>query len=166
MLSMSLRIHTDLVPLRRLLAAGLLTLVITLIINILIGTVSNAIIPVSPAFSPLDLKPIFGWTTIGVVGAVSVFSVIGKLSLHPIQTFSKLAIIVLLISWIPDISLFFSSPFSDTSPAAIIVLMLMHLSTALLSIGFLTTLGVESVEPQASLQTPEPEIQIHNDNTS
>lgn len=131
------------IALRRIPAVGLLTLVVTLITNIMIGTVSYALFSISPDFTPLNLIPITIWTVLGVLGAVLVFSVQAKFTTHPIANFSKTTLIVLLVSLLPVMTLFFTSPFPATSPIAIVTLMLMHVSTAILCLGLLTSLCSE-----------------------
>ncbi|GCE23850.1 DUF6069 family protein [Dictyobacter kobayashii] len=131
------------IALRRVPAVGLLTLVVALISNILIGTISYALFPISGAFIPLNLIPIAFWTLVGVLGAVLVFSILVRFATHPLATFSKITLIVLLLSLIPDLVLFYMSPFPATTPLAVIALMLMHVSTATLCLGFLTSLCTE-----------------------
>ncbi|GHO85302.1 hypothetical protein [Dictyobacter formicarum] len=131
------------IALRRVPAVGLLTLVVALITNIMIGTVSYALFSISPAFTPLNLIPITYWTVLGVMGAVLVFAAQVKLTRHPIANFSKTALIVLLISILPVLTLFFISPFPATSPIAIVTLILMHVNTATLCLGMLTSLCSE-----------------------
>ncbi len=53
----------------------------------------------------LQYPPIVLWTTVGVVGATIVYGVLTRRSEAPEETFVRIAVAVLLLSFLPDIGL-------------------------------------------------------------
>src|SRR5262245_28091751 len=107
---------------RRLLWVGPLAIVASVIANQIIHFVALALLNISPDFPPLMIGPPIMFTIIGVLGAVIVYAIIGRLSRRPIRLFRAIALIVLVLSFIPDIALLTSNMLPGTSLTAVLTL--------------------------------------------
>lgn len=120
---------------RTLLGRGAVALVLSLILNWLILGVVLAADLVTP-FQALSFPPVTILTTAGVVGAVIVYALVDRQYRNPNPIFVKIALAVLVLSWIPDIGILAFD--EEATAGAVVVLMVMHVPPALLSIASLT----------------------------
>jgi hypothetical protein len=72
-----------------------------------------------------------------------VFTIVGRLSRRPIWLFRVIALIVLVLSFIPDIALLATGAMPGTSPAAVGTLATMHVVAWAITVWMLTTLARE-----------------------
>ena len=121
--------QSESVDLKRLWWYGLLAIMLSVVANNLIGLLTQAIFAVPPIFMPLSPPFITMWTIIGTLGATIVFALL------PLRIFQITALIVLLISFIPDIALGITNVMPGTSVPAVISLMVMHIATTLICAG-------------------------------
>jgi hypothetical protein len=129
------------VALGRLLWVGPLAIVAAVAANLLIRLVAVALFDISPEFMPLQWGPPIFFTTIGVIGAIVVFAIVARFSKRPVRLFRTIALVVLVLSFIPDVLLLTSNSMPGTSPAAVLALMAMHVVTWAISVGLLTRLA-------------------------
>ena len=88
----------------------------------------------APDLMALAYPPVAVLTTAGVVGGVVVFRVLESRSETPTRTFTRVALGVLVLSFIPDIGIMLAD---DTATAAGVgALAVMHLTTAVACIAF------------------------------
>lgn len=118
----------------RLLKRGGVALTLALALNLLLVTAILTAEAV-PTHEFLDYGPVVLWTTIGVVGATLVYGLVHRHADRPEATFARLAVIVLLLSWIPDVAIYLAgvAPFSVA-----ISLAALHVPPAVVSIAVLT----------------------------
>lgn len=124
----------------RLLWVGPLAVLAAVIANVLVSITAVALVGISPEFDPLHVRPVIGFTVVGVLGAVIVFALVARFSRRPVRLFRRIALVVLLLSFVPDLSLLYASPYAGTTVQSVIVLMLMHVVAWLISVSLLTTL--------------------------
>jgi len=107
---------------------GLVAAIVSAIGNIALMLVTISSLGAAETFIPLTLPPIIIWSFIGAFGAIGVYSLIRKSSATPDRTFTIVAVVVLVLSFIPDIVLVNVSegPFGGATTGAIVVLMVMH----------------------------------------
>ena len=130
------------VSFKRLLWAGPLAIVLAIAANASVWQVARALLSVPPEFMPLNSPaPIF-LTLFGMLGAVIAFALIGRASKRPVRTFTIVAAIVLVLSFLPDIGLLASGAPGATLPG-ILVLMLMHVIAASIAVWVLGKYAVE-----------------------
>src|SRR5918998_6224770 len=111
----------------RLLWVGPLAVLASVIANVLVSITAVALVGISPEFEPLHLRPVIGFTAVGVLGAVIVFALVARFSRRPVRLFRRIALVVLLLSFLPDLSLLLiASPYAGTTAQSVVVLMLMH----------------------------------------
>lgn len=122
---------------------GLLATVISVIANALIVTIARGLFNVPQEFPPFTVPQFTFLTIAGVVGATIVFAVVGRFARRPIRAFTWIAVVALILSWIPDFGLLAARPFPGTTIQSVGTLMFMHVVTAAISVGLLTRLGRE-----------------------
>jgi hypothetical protein len=127
---------------RRLSAFGAIAIVVSALVNLAIRALSIQLFQLSPAFSPLAIGPVIFWSVVSGIGAVLVFALVARLSSRPIAAYLLIAICVYALTFIPDGLLLAGNPplFPGTSIYAVLTLMSMHASEAIIMILTFTTL--------------------------
>ena len=120
---------------------GLLVIVVATVVNILLATGATTLFASQRAFSPLGAGPVGFFTVIGSLGAVIVFGLLGRFSQHPIRLFRIVTVVVLVLTLIPDLLMLAHPLFPSTTPTGVAILMVLHIVTAAICVGMLTTLG-------------------------
>ena len=128
---------------RRLLWVGPLAIIAAVVANQIVHLLALSLFKISPEFPPLQVGPPIAFTIMGVLGAVIVFAVVGRLSRRPIRLFRMIALIVLALSFIPDIALLATGAMPGTSPVAVGTLAAMHVVAWAIAVWMLTTLARE-----------------------
>jgi hypothetical protein len=128
------------VALNRLLWVGPLAILVATIANVVIQQIAVAVLQPDPAFMPLTLMPPIIFTVVGVLGAVIVYALAGRFSRQPVRLFQRIALITLLVSFVPDIMMAITGFNPGTTVANVVVLMLMHVVAWLIAVGMLTRL--------------------------
>lgn len=127
------------IPLSRVWLAGGAAYVLSLLANALVRIVVKAVFPISPLFLALEeWNGIFFLTFIGVLGATIVFAILTRLTRHAVKLFRGLAVVFLLLSFVPNILMLTTNGPGATVPA-VASLMVMHVVTAAITVGLLTT---------------------------
>ncbi|GAB4423985.1 MAG: hypothetical protein OHK0015_02220 [Chloroflexi bacterium OHK40] len=128
----------------KLLIAGLVALVGSVIGNLLVRVIAVALLRPDPAFLPLGWGPPIVFTVIGVVGAIGVYALLGRFASRPITLFRRVALVVLLISMIPDL-LLIANPagMPGATTGNVIALMVMHVVAWYITVEALTRLAGE-----------------------
>jgi hypothetical protein len=119
--------------------AGGAAFILSLLVNAILRALANAFFPISPLFQALavwDTTIIF--TFVGVFGATVVFAVLARLTRHAVKLFRGLAALLLVLSFIPNILMLTTNGPGATVPA-VATLMVMHVTTAGITVWLLTT---------------------------
>lgn len=122
---------------------GPLAIVVSIVANLIVRVIAVSVLGVSEEFPPLGWAPPIMFTIIGVLGATIVFAIVARASKRPVALFRTIALVVLVISLVPDILLWTSNAMPGTSLAAVLALMLMHVITWAITITLLTRLTSE-----------------------
>ena len=110
---------------RRLIVVGLLAIVTALVANLVIRALAFALLPLSPDIFQLQLVPICFFTVLLVGAAVLVYAAVLRFAKRPARVYTLIALIVLVLSFIPDIM-----KFGATNPLAMSVLLAFHVVDA------------------------------------
>jgi hypothetical protein len=119
---------------------GLLTLLVAVAINTCIALAAHTLFTVAPTFVPLQLASVIPATAVAVMGALLVLALISRRSQHPVRLFRRIALLVLLVSIIPDLLLPVIGLYPGTTLPEVGIVMLMHLATALLCVSMASRL--------------------------
>lgn len=113
-----------------------IALVVALIINIALATMAQ---PLAPNLMQLTAIPVAIWTILGIVGSTLVFRYMLRNPENIVARFKKTVWIVLLISFIPDILIYFVEipGFTGATVGGVLALMALHVTTAAVSLHFL-----------------------------
>lgn len=124
-------------PRSRIWRAGLLAALLATVANAGIRTVAVTLFDVAPDLRPFTWPQFVLFTLLGVAGATLVYAFVSSRFTNPNRTFRRLAVIVLLVSFIPDVALLVTQVVPGITVAAFVALSLMHITTAILSIRLL-----------------------------
>jgi ABC-type glucose/galactose transport system permease subunit len=114
---------------------GGLAVVLSVVANIVV--LQAVVIPeLVEVFSPLNVPPVALFSALGALGATVAYAVTDRLSESPDRTFTKVAAVALVLSFVPDIGLLYVDP-AATVPA-VVVLMVMHVVVAVACVASLT----------------------------
>ena len=131
------------VHLRRLLWVGPLAVLASILGVLIVRVVAVAILQPNPI--PLSLVwiiPIIS-TFVFVTGAVLVFALVSRFAANPIRTYQKIALIVLLLTFVPDI-VFVQVHFLNSTWPLTIALMVMHVVVWGICVIMLSKLTLEA----------------------
>ena len=106
--------------------AGPLTVAVAVLLVIATREVAVRLLDLPAGFPPLTWQGLIFFTVVGVGLGVLVFAVVAVFSSTPIRTYRKIALVVLVLSMLPDAWLPGNVP-GATWPAAI-VLMVTHIA--------------------------------------
>jgi hypothetical protein len=141
MATLQLREH---VALHKLLWVGPLTLVTTIIANLIIRTISVAIFGIPETFQYLQASYIIGSTTFFVLLALLAFVMVNRFARHPIRFYRILAFVVLCVSFLsPVMALIGLFPAPGMTLSIFWTMITMHCVSAVVIVGLLTTLTRE-----------------------
>lgn len=131
------RQNTQEVQIGRLWWTGLLAAVVATIGNIIVQMVTEALFTIPASFPPFDIPRIALFSVIGVVGATIVFGLLGRFTERPIRWFWIVSVVVLLLSFIPNIAMLTTGALPGTTVPGVVSLMVMHVVAAAAALGVL-----------------------------
>lgn len=116
---------------RRSLVAFVGAVVVNLVVTVVAGVAG-----IAPDLDPLSVGPVALFTAVGVVGAVGAYAALTRFVDDPDRTFTLVAGVVLVLSFVPDVVVAPALPGATT--AGVAVLALLHVTTAVLCVLVLT----------------------------
>jgi hypothetical protein len=133
-----------------------------LLATLTIRAVALGVLDVPPEFPPLDGPgPTIFFTVVSATAAVCVYALVRRMSRLPHALFRRIALVVLLFSFLPDLWLL-SEGAQDAFPGAtwagIATLMAMHVGAAAAIVWALTG-GASPIEPPRAPEAGLPERQ-------
>lgn len=118
---------------------GLATVVAAVLANVLVYFIGSAVVGYDPQFIVLaNVSATILFTVVPAIVAVLLYAILLRFSSNPERIFTILAVVVLIISLIPDLAYIPSVPGASSGQTAI--LMLMHVVAAGVIVWMLTTL--------------------------
>ncbi len=132
---------------------SILTILAAVVANVLVRALAFALFPLPQKFIALQVPPIVTFTFAGALGAVIAFILVYRFSRNPFRVYTIIALVTLVLSLIPDLLLLTDSSnpqFAGVTVSAVIMLMLLHVVTALVCVGLLTTLTRRSRTAQVA----------------
>ncbi len=117
----------------RVVLAGLASIVGSLLADVVLVAIGEAIFPSTKGYVHFQFSDYARLTVIGVVIATAAWPVVTRVSSAPRWLFFRLAILVTLVLWLPDLYILYRGQPAD----AVAVLMVMHLAIALVTYNLL-----------------------------
>jgi Family of unknown function (DUF6069) len=130
----------------RLFVVGVGAVVASTIANVLVAQALGSLLQVPATFRSLQTASVAPLTAIGVVGAVLVFAVLVRLRTDPVRSFTVVAMIALVISWVPDLLLYANERSYGTTLAEVLSLMFLHVAAASIAVFLLGRYGLRPRE--------------------
>lgn len=99
--------------------------------NAFLAWIAGAALPIPEAFVPLGIPRVVFLTVVGAALATVTYAIVDRVSSDPEPAFVKVAVIALVLSFIPDILLLVNpSAVPGTTTLGVLVLMVMHVVAA------------------------------------
>jgi uncharacterized protein DUF6069 len=118
-----------------------LTLVAT-VADVALAMALRSWLQVPAGFQPLTTPAVASLTIIGMIAATVVFAWTAHTRPDPIRTFLVIATVGLFLSWLPDLAIWVTGVFRDTTGAGILSLMALHVVAAGCAVAILTRFGL------------------------
>ncbi len=129
---------------RKLLWVGPLTIVVVALVNLLIRIVAVMFFGIPDSFAFLQPVFVIGSSVIFLLLALLAFVLVGRFSRRPVRFYRLLALVALLVSFLnPILALSGGFPAPGMNLSIFWTMIAMHVISALLTVGLLTTLAVE-----------------------
>lgn len=122
---------------------GLGTVIAAVAANVLVYFIASAVVAYDAGFPPLASVggPII-FTLVPAIVAVVLYAVLLRVASNPERIFTTIAVVVLVLSFVPDLFYIPTVPGASTSQTA--VLLVMHIVAAVVIVWMLTTLTRDS----------------------
>ena len=130
-------------PFSRLWRVGLFAAFVAATVTACISTLTVALFRVPRSFVPLNVGPTVSFAALGVFGATTVFAFLVRFAKRPVRIFVLVAVLVLALSFIPDITIVGnpSPSFAGGTVITVGVLLFEHVLVAVISVSMLLALG-------------------------
>lgn len=104
----------------------------SVLVNLILLFMLRPLTGVPATFLTLSPGPVIMWSVLGAVGATVTFALLRRFSRKPRRNFTLIALIVLILSFIPDVLIHgaTSGMFAGATWRAVILLMTMHVAEA------------------------------------
>jgi hypothetical protein len=129
---------------RRLLVVGAGLAFVATVANVLIAMALRSGLGVPATFQPLSTLGVASATIVGMIGATLVFAWIARTQPDPRRTFVLVATVGMIVSWLPDLTIWAMGIFPGTTTAGILSLMVLHVVAAGLAVGILLRFALRS----------------------
>jgi len=138
-LSSSASVASPAVGRGRFVLVGLATVAAAVIANLLVYLLGSVVVGYDPQFIVLaNASGTILFTVVPAIVAVLVYAALMRFTSNPARIFTNIAVVVLIVSLIPDLTYIPSVPGATSGQIA--VLMLMHVVAAIVIVSMLTTL--------------------------
>jgi len=118
---------------------GLVTVVVAVLANLLVYLIGSAVVGYDPQFVVLaNASGTILFTVVPAVVAVLLYAALIRFTSNPARIFTNIAVVVLIISLIPDLTYIPTVPGASTGQTAILILM--HVVAAVVIVSVLTRL--------------------------
>ena len=137
----------DRISLRKLVWVGPVTIVSTVIVNLIVRSIAVSIFGVPETFHSLQAPSVIGSTIVFVLMALLAFVLVNRFTRRPIHTYRVLAFVVLCISFLgPVMALVGLFPAAGMNLTIFWSMIVMHIVSAIIVVSLLTTLTREQAE--------------------
>ena len=135
----------------RVVLAALAAVAGSLAADALLVVIGQAVFPATKGYVHFQFHDYAKLTVIGVIIACAAWPVVTRMSSDPRWLFFRLAILVTLVLWLPDIYILYRGQPAD----AVAVLFVMHLAIALVTYNLLVWLAPTGPAPRQASDEPK-----------
>jgi hypothetical protein len=135
----------------RVVLAALAAVAGSLAADALLVVIGQAVFPATKGYVHFQFHDYAKLTVIGVIVACAAWPVVTRISRDPRWLFFRLAILVTLVLWLPDIYILYRGQPAD----AVAVLFVMHLAIALVTYNLLVRLAPTGPAPRQASDEPK-----------
>jgi Family of unknown function (DUF6069) len=135
----------------RLVAATIAAVAGSLGADALLVVIGQAVFPSTKGYVHFQFPDYAKLTVIGVIVACAAWPIVTRISSEPRRLFFRLAILVTLVLWLPDVYILYRGQPAD----AVAVLFLMHLAIALTTYNLLVRLAPSGPAPRHASGEPK-----------
>ena len=125
----------------RLVVVGACLVVVTTAAEVVLATILRSALGVPAGFSPLTAPAVATMTVAGMIGATAVFGWLAHVRPDPRGAFVRIALVALVVSWLPDLGIWVTGVFPHTTGAGVLSLMALHPVAAAFAIAILYRFG-------------------------
>ncbi|HEX6777679.1 MAG TPA: hypothetical protein VF099_05720 [Ktedonobacterales bacterium] len=134
----------DRFALRKLLWVGPLTIVVAAVVNMALRAIAVSFFGVADGFLYFQPSYVIGGTVIYLLLALLAFVLVGRLARHPVPVYRIVALVALCVSFLtPVMALTGLFPAAGMNLQIFWTMLAMHVVSALITVGLLTTLAAE-----------------------
>jgi hypothetical protein len=126
----------------RLVAVGAVLVAAATATEVILALALRGALGVPAGFSPLTAPAVASSTIAGMIGATVVFGWMARNRPDPRAAFVRIALVALVLSWLPDLGIWVTGVFPHTTGTGIVSLMVLHPVAAALAIGILYRFGL------------------------
>jgi hypothetical protein len=134
---MSLETKQNEVDNSRIWLGGLVTIVLSVIGNLILLWIANLLFYIPPEFEPLGSLRVSIFTVAFLIPAIIVYAILAAKAKQPIRTYRIIGWVFLILSFIPDIAMLFVNFMPGSTGTAVIILMLTHVVAGLIALYLL-----------------------------
>ncbi len=127
--------------LTRLVVVGGVLVVAATAADLIVATVLGGALGVPAGFTPLTAPAVAATTIAVMIAATAVFGWLARVRPDPRPAFVRIALVALVLSWVPDLGIWAAGVFPHTTGAGIAALMALHPVAAAFAIGILYRFG-------------------------
>jgi hypothetical protein len=142
--------QTALKPIKtgRILPVGVAAIVVACVVNVIAAMLLRSAFGVPAEFPALQPPAIIIVTVLGVGAAVIAFALVNRFARNPVRTYLIVSAVALVLSFIPNIMIALNPnpAIPGNHPNAPFALMMLHVTSAIVAVGMLTTLTREKSE--------------------
>ena len=125
----------------RLVVVGGVLVVAATAANVVLAMLLRTALEVPAGFTPLAAPAVISMTVAGMIGATVLFGWMAGTRPDPRGAFVRIALVALVLSWLPDLGIWVTGVFPHTTGGGIISLMALHPVAAGIAIGILYRFG-------------------------
>ena len=122
----------------------------SLAVDALLVVIGQAVFPATKGYVHFQFHDYARLTVIGVIIACAAWPVVTRISSDPRWLFLRLAVLVTLVLWLPDVYILYRGQAAD----AVAVLFVMHLAIALVTYNLLVHLAPTGPAPRQARVEP------------
>ncbi len=132
--------------------SALLAIFGSIMLNLILVSIFKPFVGTPATFGPLTFGPLIMFSILGAIGATVVYALLRKFTQNPNKSFTIVAAVVLVLSFIPDFLVhgLTTGPFAGATWSAVVLLLVTHIVEAGLIVYLFTKQTALPTQQQAT----------------